>query len=171
MPETAGEVFILMGDQTPEERIQELFLSKGWKLAVAESCTGGLIGAQLTSVPGSSSYFAGGVIAYSNDLKNNLLNVSAGLIESEGAVSGPVVEAMVRGVIAATGADCGISVTGVAGPDGGTDEKPVGTVWVGVALPTGTTSQLYNFTGNREEVRKQAVQAAMELFLETAKAI
>ena len=151
-----------------EERILELCISKGWNLVVAESCTGGLIGARLTSVPGSSSYFAGGVIAYSNDLKKNLLNVSAGLLESEGAVSGPVVEAMARGGIAATGADCGISVTGVAGPDGGTEEKPVGTVWVGITTPTGTTSKQYRFQGNREEVREQTVKTALELFLETA---
>ena len=153
----------------PEERILELCISRGWNLVVAESCTGGLIGARLTSVPGSSSYFAGGVIAYSNDLKKNLLNVPAGLLESEGAVSGPVVEAMARGGIAATGADCGISVTGVAGPDGGTEDKPVGTVWIGIALPSGTISKMYNFSGNRDEVRNQAAQAAMELFLETAK--
>jgi len=152
----------------PEEHIQEFCISKSWKLAVAESCTGGLIGARLTSVPGSSSYFAGGVIAYSNDLKKNLLNVSAGLLESEGAVSGPVVEAMVRGVIAATGADCGISVTGVAGPDGGTEEKPVGTVWVGVAVPSGTTSRLFTFSGDRAAVREQTVKTALELFLDLA---
>ena len=155
----------------PEERILELCNSRGWKLAVAESCTGGLIGARLTSVPGSSSYFAGGVIAYSNDLKKNLLNVPAGLLESEGAVSGPVVEAMARGGIAATGADCGISVTGVAGPDGGTEEKPVGTVWVGIALPSGTISRQYHFQGNREEVREQTVKAALELFLESISVI
>ena len=154
----------------PEERILELCISRGWNLVVAESCTGGLIGARLTSVPGSSSYFAGGVIAYSNDLKKNLLNVPAGLLEYEGAVSGPVVEAMARGGIAATGADCGISVTGVAGPDGGTEDKPVGTVWVGITLPSGTISKIYNFSGNRDEVRNQAAQAAMELFLEKTKA-
>ena len=154
----------------PEERILELCISRGWNLVVAESCTGGLIGARLTSVPGSSSYFAGGVIAYSNDLKKNLLNVSAGLLESEGAVSGPVVEAMARGGIAATGADCGISVTGVAGPDGGTEEKPVGTVWIGVALPSGTTSRRYHFSGDREEIREQTVDASLHLFLEAARA-
>lgn len=152
----------------PEGRIFELCVRRGWKLAVAESCTGGLIGARLTSVPGSSSYFLGGVIAYSNDLKKNLLNVPGELLDSYGAVSGPVAEAMARGVIAAAGAHCGISVTGVAGPDGGTLEKPVGTVWVGVAMPTGTTSRMYSFSGNREEVREQTVTAALELYLEAA---
>ena len=154
----------------PEGRILELCVRRGWKLAVAESCTGGLIGARLTSVPGSSAYFTGGVIAYSNEMKKNLLNVPPQWLDSFGAVSGPVAEAMARGVVAAAGAHCGISVTGVAGPDGGTVEKPVGTVWVGIALPSGTTSRQYNFTGNRDEVREQAVKAAMELFLEAAKA-
>ena len=157
-----------MEDRFPEERIHELCVLRGWDLAVAESCTAGLIGARLTSVPGSSSYFLGGIIAYSNDLKKILLNVPAELLDSEGAVSGPVAEAMARGVIAATGAHCGISVTGVAGPDGGTLEKPVGTVWVGVSLPSETMSRQYNFTGNRDEVREQAVKAALELFLEIA---
>jgi PncC family amidohydrolase len=170
MPEIAGEIFVLMGVRMAEERIQELCINKSWNLAVAESCTAGLIGASLTSVPGSSSYFLGGIIAYSNDLKKNLLKVPGTLLDSEGAVSGPVAEAMARGVMVATGAHCGISVTGVAGPDGGTEEKPVGTVWVGVSLPSGTTSRMYNFRGNRDEVREQTVKAALELFLEKAKA-
>ena len=157
-----------MKDLLPEDRIRKICVQRGWKLAVAESCTGGLIGGRLTSVPGSSLYFSGGVIAYSNELKKNLLNVPAQLLESEGAVSGPVAEAMATGVAEATGAHCAISVTGVAGPDGGTVEKPVGTVWIGLTLPSGTTSRMYNFTGNRDEVREQAVNAALELFLETA---
>lgn len=157
-----------MEDRTPEERIQELCIFRNWNMAVAESCTAGLVGACLTSVPGSSSYFLGGIIAYSNNLKKTLLHVPAGLVDSHGAVSGAVAQAMAQGVIAATGALCGISVTGVAGPDGGTLEKPVGTVWIGIALPSGTTSRLYNFGGNRDDVRDQAVQAALEFFLEVA---
>lgn len=152
----------------PEKRILDLCIQKGWKLAVAESCTGGLIGARLTSVPGSSTFFTGGVIAYSNELKMGLLGVPMGLLESEGAVSGLVVEAMAMGVVGTAMADCSIAVTGVAGPDGGTADKPVGTVWVGIALPSGTISRQYNFTGNRDEVREQAALAAMELFLEKA---
>jgi PncC family amidohydrolase len=153
-----------------EKRILDLCVRRGWKLAVAESCTGGLIGARLTSVSGSSAYFTGGVIAYSNDLKMGLLGVPIGLLESEGAVSGLVVEAMAMGAVMAGAADCGIAVTGVAGPDGGTDEKPVGTVWIGVALPSGTTSRMYRFDGDREAVRQQTVDAALQLFLEAAKA-
>ena len=152
----------------PEERILELCVQRGWKLAVAESCTGGLIGARLTSVPGSSSYFLGGVIAYSNELKMGLLGVPMGLLESEGAVSGLVVEAMAMGVVGTAMADCSIAVTGVAGPDGGTPEKPVGTVWVGVALPSGTTSRMYRFDGDREAVRQQTADTALEFFLELA---
>lgn len=152
-----------------EERILDLCVRRGWKLAVAESCTGGLIGARLTSVSGSSAYFTGGVIAYSNDLKMGLLGVPMGLLESEGAVSGLVVEAMSMGAVMAGAADCGIAVTGIAGPDGGSDEKPVGTVWIGIALPTGTTSKCFHFDGKREEIREQAVTAALQLFLEAAK--
>lgn len=155
-----------MSGEKPEKGVLDLCLGREWTLAVAESCTGGLLGGRLTSVPGSSACFLGGVIAYSNDLKLALLKVPLTLLETEGAVSGAVAEAMARGVLRATGADCGISVTGVAGPDGGTAEKPVGTVWVGVALPTGVTSRRYNFKGDRDEVREQTVDAALELFLE-----
>ncbi len=157
-----------MGPRAPEERILELCLQRGWKMAVAESCTAGLIGGRLTSVPGSSAYFEGGVIAYSNNLKMTLLAVPMGVIESEGAVSALTVESMAMGAAAAAMADCAIAVTGVAGPDGGTDEKPVGTVWIGIALPTGTTSRRYRFEGNREAVRGQTVDAALEMFLELA---
>ena len=158
-----------MGSTALAENIQELCTARGWKLAVAESCTGGLIGARLTSVPGSSAYFEGGVIAYSNNLKMTLLAVPMGVIESEGAVSALTVESMAMGAAAAAMADCAIAVTGVAGPDGGTKEKPVGTVWIGVALPAGTTSRMYRFDGGREAIRQQTVDAALQLFLEAAK--
>jgi PncC family amidohydrolase len=147
-------------------QVQETCAARGLTLAVAESCTGGLLGGSLTALSGSSEYFLGGVIAYSNDLKSGILNVPIPLLESEGAVSGAVAQAMAKGVTVITGADCGISVTGIAGPTGGTPEKPVGTVWVGVHAPSGTHSRLYNFSGNRDEVREQAVQAALDFFLE-----
>jgi PncC family amidohydrolase len=156
--------------KSPEFKVQELCTLKDWKLAVAESCTGGLIGARLTAVPGSSSYFSGGVIAYSNELKMSLLGVPMGLIESEGAVSGLVAENMAQGVAAAAKADCAIAVTGVAGPEGGTVEKPVGTVWIGITLPSGTSSRMYRFDGDREAVREQTVDAALKIFLEAAEA-
>ncbi|MDF1535502.1 MAG: CinA family protein [bacterium] len=149
-------------------KVQELCVRRGLTLAVAESCTGGLLGGSLTALPGSSGYFLGGIIAYSNRLKTDLLNVPADLLESEGAVSRSVAEIMAREVTVVTGADCGISVTGVAGPSGGTVDKPVGTVWIGIAVPAGTISRLYHFSGHRDEVREQAVAAALGLFLEIA---
>jgi PncC family amidohydrolase len=129
------------------QQVQELCLHSGLTLAVAESCTGGLLGGGLTALSGSSGYFLGGVIAYSNRLKSEVLNVPVPLLESEGAVSEAVAQAMAKGVCVVTGADCGISVTGIAGPTGGTPEKPVGTVWVGIHAPSGTHSRLYNFSG------------------------
>jgi PncC family amidohydrolase len=154
-------------ERDPAQKVQELCLRRGWSIAVAESCTGGLLGGSLTDLPGSSGYFLGGVIAYSNDLKTSLLNIPSTLLDSEGAVSRPVVEAMAQGVAAVTNADCGISVTGVAGPSGGTPEKPVGTVWVAVSLPSGTVSRLFTFSGDRRVIREKTVEAALELFLET----
>lgn len=149
------------------QKIQELCVRKGLTIAVAESCTGGLIGASLTALSGSSRYFLGGVIAYSNGLKSQMLNVPDTLLESEGAVSEAVAEAMAKGVAVVTGADCGISVTGVAGPTGGTAEKPVGTVWIAISAPADTVSRRYIFNGDRSAVRGQAVEAALGLFLET----
>jgi PncC family amidohydrolase len=148
-------------------QVQETCAARGLTLAVAESCTGGLLGGSLTALSGSSEYFLGGVIAYSNHLKSGILNVPIPLLESEGAVSGAVAQAMAKGVTVITGADCGISVTGIAGPTGGTPEKPVGTVWVGVHVPTASLSRLFNFAGDRDFVRRQAVEAALGLFLET----
>src|SRR5438132_195697 len=110
-----------------------LLLSTGQTLAVAESCTGGLLGSRLTDVPGSSEYFLGGVIAYHDSLKTSLLNVPSEIIEQHGAVSAECALAMARGVRRLTGASIGISITGIAGPSGGTEAKPVGTVFIGIA--------------------------------------
>jgi len=140
--------------------------SRGWSLAVAESCTGGLLGGSLTAIPGSSEVFVGGVITYSNSLKSRLLGVPAQTLELKGAVSEETAFAMARGVRTITGADCGISVTGVAGPSGGTDEKPVGTVWFAAVGPAGEIARGYRFAGGRDAVREQSVQAALELVLE-----
>ena len=148
------------------KEVQELCLGKGLTLAVAESCTGGLLGGTLTALSGSSGYFLGGVIAYSNQLKSRFLNVPEDLLESEGAVSGAVAEAMASGVSDVTGAHCGISVTGIAGPSGGTEDKPIGTVWIGVHTTAGTISRLFTLSGGRNAVRESAVQEALELFLE-----
>jgi len=119
-------------------------------LALAESCTGGNIAHFITSNAGSSAYFKGGVVAYSNEVKNRLLGVPMGLLESFGAVSQEVAEAMAVGAQKALNADYAVATTGIAGPDGGSDEKPVGTVWIAVAGPSGMKSKKYIFKHNRE---------------------
>lgn len=135
---------------------------RGLVCATAESCTGGLIGAMLTAVPGSSEWYAGGVISYANSVKTGLLGVRAEDLEREGAVSEPVVRAMALGACAATGARAAVATSGVAGPGGGSAEKPVGTVWVGWALEGNSRAHVFHFGGSRDEVRVQAARAAVE---------
>ena len=135
-------------------------------LAVAESCTGGLLGARLTARPGSSDYFAGGVISYSNRAKMDLLGVPAGLLAQYGAVSEEVAGAMAEGARAALHADYALSITGVAGPDGGTHEKPVGLVYLGCAGPPGTRVRRNVFPGDRDTVRTFSATGALHLLRE-----
>jgi nicotinamide-nucleotide amidase len=130
-------------------------------LAVAESCTGGLLGGRLTALPGSSDYFVGGVISYANEIKTSVLGVPQALLETHGAVSEPVAAAMASGARATTGATWGLAVTGVAGPDGGTAEKPVGLVYIACAGPAATRVERQRFAGDRESVRSRAVTAAL----------
>ena len=132
-------------------------------VAVAESCTGGLLGAELTETPGSSAYFLGGVIAYSNRSKEEQLDVPADLLGRHGAVSGEVAQAMAQGVRRRFAADFGIGITGVAGPGGGTDAKPVGLVWLGLDGPGGCSSVSRRIVGSRERVRRWAVAGALQL--------
>src|SRR5438874_2315271 len=122
-------------DDEPQVLAGRLLAAIGMTVAVAESCTGGLLGSLLTDVPGSSTYFLGGVIAYHDALKTGLLGVSPALIREHGAVSAECALAMVRGVRNVTGSDIALSVTGIAGPSGGTPAKPVGTVYIGIAAP------------------------------------
>lgn len=131
-------------------------------IATAESCTGGLIGARLTAVPGSSDVFVGGVVAYSNPVKESLLDVPAELISSNGAVSEEVARAMAAGARARLGTDVGIGITGIAGPGGGSTEKPVGTVWIAVQLAEETRTFGRVYIGDRGEVRSRSAQAALE---------
>lgn len=131
-------------------------------IAVAESCTGGLLGARLTSVPGASRHVLGGVIAYDNRIKTELLGVPATLIAQFGAVSEPVARAMASGVRQRFGADVGIGVTGIAGPDGGTPEKPVGTVWIAVDIAGVVHAVKPVLPGDRNEIRHRATQIALE---------
>jgi nicotinamide-nucleotide amidase len=132
-------------------------------LAVAESCTGGMLGARLTTVPGSSQYFAGGFITYSNALKRELLGVPAEMLESFGAVSAETAAAMAAGARARAGSTYAVSITGVAGPDGGTAEKPVGLVYLGIAGPEGDAVTHRRFIGDRERIRVFTTQAALDL--------
>ncbi len=134
---------------------------RGNSLAIAESCTGGLLGGRLTEAPGSSDVFRGGVIAYSNRAKGDLLDVPIALIEAHGAVSREVAEAMAAAVATRFGADTAISITGVAGPGGGSAEKPVGTVWFGLLQGGVVDSVRMQFPGDRSEVRARATQAAL----------
>jgi len=148
-------------------RLSELLKNQHLTLAVAESCTGGLLGGCVTSVAGSSSYFRGGVIAYDNGVKHDILGVPADALERCGAVSAPVAEAMAAGAAKLFGCACAMSVSGIAGPDGGTAEKPVGLVFVGVFCRGGTLSRKFVFGGDRDAVRSQSVAAAVDLLIET----
>jgi nicotinamide-nucleotide amidase len=134
-------------------------------LAVAESCTGGLIAKRLTDQPGSSAYFLGGIVAYANEAKTGLLDVPEDTLRRHGAVSRDVATAMARGVAQRFGADCGVGVTGIAGPDGGTADRPVGTVWYAVWSGAGAVSRQEVFPGGREDVRERASQATLHLLL------
>ena len=136
---------------------------RGLKLSTAESCTGGLIGGALTSVPGSSSVVEGGIISYSNEVKMNVLGVSADDLRQVGAVSAEVASAMALGSRKVANSDIAVSVTGIAGPGGAVPGKPVGTVWFGLADAAGVRTYVRHFAGNREQVRAQTVLFALEL--------
>ena len=140
---------------------------RGLTLAVAESCTGGLIAQRITAVPGSSDYFLGGFITYANALKRQLLGVSDALLREQGAVSEAVARQMVGGAAATLAADCAMAVTGIAGPGGGTPDKPVGTVWIAALTPSRTEVRLHRFGGTRDEIRARAAQAALAMLLRT----
>jgi PncC family amidohydrolase len=140
------------------ERLRE----KGLRLAVAESCTGGLIGHRLTNVPGSSTYFIGGVTSYAYEAKVRLLGVRWETLERYGAVSRETVLEMACGVRQALAVDVGVAVSGIAGPGGGTPEKPVGFTWIGLSTPDGDEAWSYRFTGERHEIKEQAAEQAMQ---------
>lgn len=139
---------------------------QGKNLCTAESCTGGMIGAALTGVPGSSRVFRGGIISYTNEVKSDLLGVSPKLLAEQGAVSSQVAEAMAMGAKNALQADAAVSVTGLAGPGGDEFGNPVGTVFVGYCDANRCLSREFHFSGDRESVRFQAVQAALLMVLE-----
>jgi len=146
-----------------EEELGKLLEAKGLTIAIAESCTGGLIQKLISDVPGSSAYFVGGIVAYSNLLKQKLLNVSAQTLISYGAVSYEVAGEMASGAREITGSDIGISTTGVAGPNGGTPDKPVGLVYIGVCSKEVLTAYRFLFKGTRKEIREQTAHQSLKL--------
>ncbi|MFI5323777.1 MAG: competence/damage-inducible protein A [Thermodesulfobacteriota bacterium] len=156
--------------ETMEEVVGTLLRQHGMKLSTAESCTGGLISDRITDVPGSSDYFLEGVVSYSNEAKEKILGVPKDILDAHGAVSAPVVEAMAQGVRRLAGSDIGVGVSGIAGPGGGSAEKPVGTVYIGVdSRSGGTRSEKFFFHGTREEIKlvtsSHALRLIMQIFL------
>ena len=142
--------------------VADKLTARGLWLATAESCTGGLVAAALTSIPGSSAWFKGAVVAYANEVKTHLLWVPEALVVEHGAVSEPVALAMAEGVTKVVGARAAVAVTGIAGPTGDTPDKPVGTVWIAWRTPESTAAERFVFDGDREAVRAQSVVAAIE---------
>ena len=150
----------------------DILLGRGWRLATVESCTGGWLCQVVTSLAGSSDWFECGLVTYSNASKSFLAGVSGPLISSHGAVSGQVAEAMVSGVLQRTDASVAVSVTGIAGPGGGSEEKPVGTVYMAWQFPgREAVSERFHFHGDREEVRRQSVATALSELARRAEAI
>jgi nicotinamide-nucleotide amidase len=146
-------------------RLGRALLARRARVATAESCTGGWIAKALTDVAGSSQWFESGIVAYSNAAKDALLGVSSDLLARSGAVSEEVVRSMAEGARAQLGVDLAVAVSGIAGPDGGSEDKPVGTVWFAWAAPGATTAERRIFAGDREAVRRQSVAVALERLL------
>lgn len=148
-----------------ELQVGALLMGQGLTLASAESCTGGLIGHRITNVPGSSAYFVGGVVSYSNELKEQLLGVSHETLLAHGAVSEETARAMARGARERLGASVGLAATGIAGPGGGSADKPVGLVYVALAAPDAELCQRRLLQGSRVENKEQSAEAALRLLL------
>jgi nicotinamide-nucleotide amidase len=166
--ERLGEYCYGEGGTSMEEVVGRALRDRGWKLALAESCTGGLVGHRVTAIPGSSTYFVGGIEAYANSAKMKLLGVRRETLETDGAVSEACAAEMAAGARAALGADLAVSTTGIAGPDGGTPEKPVGLVCFGLATATGVTARTHHLWGTRDWVKLLASQIALDMVRRTA---
>lgn len=145
------------------EQVGALLQSGGDLLATAESCTGGLIAELLTQIPGASAWFVGGWVVYSNEMKTTQLGVDANLIETHGAVSWQVAKAMCEGAMKQSGATASLSTTGIAGPNGGSEEKPVGMVYIGCDVNSETQIRGFRFSGSRDEIREQAAIASLQM--------
>lgn len=149
-----------------EIRIGNILQKRKFSLGTAESCTGGLISSRITDVPGSSNYFWGGIVAYSYEAKASLLNVSWDTLNNKGAVSKETVLEMARGARDSLKADIAVSVSGIAGPGGGTPEKPVGTTWIGLVTPDGEWARHFVWEGDREENKHLSSEAALQFILD-----
>ncbi len=163
LEEVLGEYVFSRSDDTLEEVVGELLKWRKYTLATAESCTGGLLAGRITDVPGSSEYFLQGVVSYSNDAKKDLLGVPKKLIEHHGAVSEEVANAMASGIRKRAGSTFGIGITGIAGSGGGSEEKPVGLVYVALADDTQSTARKFVFPGDRQFIRTLSVNAALDM--------
>ena len=158
-----GKYIYGAGEEELEQVVGAILRERGVRIAVAESCTGGLIADKITNVPGSSDYFERGVVAYSNASKIDILHVPSRLINQHGAVSQEVAEAMATGIRSVSGADIGLSTTGIAGPAGGSEEKPVGLVWIGYSDVTRSVAARFHFGRERLIIKQRAAQAALEM--------
>jgi nicotinamide-nucleotide amidase len=152
------------------EDLATALLARGWMLATAESCTGGLIAGACTDLAGSSNWLERGFVSYSNVAKSELLGVDAALIARHGAVSEPVARAMAQGALQHSKAQCALAVTGIAGPGGGSADKPVGTVWFAWATPQGVRSEMQRLDGDRAQVRSATVQHSLAVLLRLVQA-
>lgn len=155
-----------MADNSIEVQVGNILRERGWKLSLAESCTGGLIGDRITDIPGSSEYFLGSVVAYAYEAKVALLDVSWETLNSQGAVSRETVLEMARGARRVLSSDVAVSVSGIAGPGGATDEKPVGTTWIGLTASDGEWAKHFRFSGSRTQIKESAAEAALHFLLD-----
>ena len=158
-----------LSSMTIDERVSDIAKLLNITISTAESCTGGFIAHLITSIPGSSSFFKGSVVSYSNEIKKNVLKVSSDDLDSHGAVSQAVVEQMAEGVRELYNTDYAVSTSGIAGPDGGTEEKPVGTVWIAVSSVNGTVSKCFNFSKNRERNIEKSASMALDMLYKEIK--
>jgi len=161
--ERLGNAVFSFAGETMEEVVGLKLALGGYTLAVAESCTGGLLAQRITDVPGSSKYFLGGIVSYANEVKTKALGVEPMLLLEHGAVSGPVAEAMAEGIRSRMETDFGLAITGIAGPGGGTEEKPVGTVFIALADEIKTEHRKLHLPGDRHLIRWRASQAALDM--------
>lgn len=152
--------------ETLEKQVGHLLHTRGLKLALAESCTGGLVGDKITNISGSSEYFLGGVVAYAYEAKAAMLGVSWDTLNSRGAVSHETVLEMARGARKAFNSDIAVSISGIAGPGGATPDKPVGTTWIGLVAGDGEWTRTFQFSGDREQNKASSAEAALQMLLD-----